>query len=148
MSDQEVPIAEGLFTWPSSQPHLLGGRCAACEAVTFPMQTGCPKCAATEMKGVELSSTGTVWTWTTQEFLPPTPPYTGPETKDNFVPYYVGYVELEGDLRVESRFIGFDDEPPHIGQSVETVLVPFRKDSEGSIVMTYAFAPTKESRHA
>jgi hypothetical protein len=41
--------------------------------------------------------------------------------------------------------IGFDDEPPRIGQRVEAVLVPFRTDDEGRQVMTYAFAPSKES---
>ena len=25
-----VPIAEGVFTWPSDEPQLIGGRCGAC----------------------------------------------------------------------------------------------------------------------
>jgi hypothetical protein len=57
----------------------------------------------------------------------------------------VGYVELQGQLRVESRLVGFVDEPPHIGQAVETILVPFRTDEEGREVMTFAFAPVKEA---
>lgn len=96
------------------------------------------------MTRVELASTGTVWTWTSQEFLPPAP-YAGPETLETFQRYYVGFVELPGELRVESRLVGFGDEPPHIGQRVQAVLVPFRTDDEGCEVMTYAFAPVMES---
>jgi uncharacterized OB-fold protein len=99
---------------------------------------------------VELSPTGTVWTWTSQEFVPPAPPYTGPETRETFEPYYVGYVELEGHLRVESRLVGFGTEAPRIGQQVDTVVIPFRTNEEGQTVMTYAFAPATatEAVHA
>jgi len=82
------------------------------------------------MEVVELSPTGTVWTWTSQEFLPKAPPYAGEETAETFQPYYVGYVELEGELRVESRLVGFADGPPHIGQQVETVVQRFRTDED------------------
>jgi uncharacterized OB-fold protein len=140
----QVPIAEDLFSWPAAEPRLLGSRCGTCEAYAFPQQGWCPRCGnATDR--VELSATGTVWTWTSQEFLPPAPPYAGPETPETFQRYYVGYVELEDELRVESRLVGFDAEPPYIGQKVEAVVLPFRTDDEGSEVMTYAFAPAKES---
>ena len=145
MDEQHVAIAEGLITLDADEPRVIGSRCAACGAYTFPAQDGCPSCAALSMEPVQLSRTGTVWTWTSQEFLPPSPPYTGPETVETFARYYVGFVELEGELRIESRLVGFGEEPPHIGQRVETVLVPFRTDEEGREVMTYAFAPTKES---
>ena len=102
---QQVPIAKGLFSWPADAPRLLGSRCGECGAYAFPSQDGCPRCSA-EMEEVELSPTGTVWTWTSQEFLPKAPPYAGEETAETFQPYYVGYVELEGELRVESRLVG------------------------------------------
>jgi len=44
-----LPVAEGLFTWPSDEPRLIGSRCAACGIVTFPAQDSCPRCASTEM---------------------------------------------------------------------------------------------------
>jgi len=144
MHEQQVPIAEGIITWSAPEPRLIGSRCTACGAYTFPVQDGCPRCTVMEMERVELARAGTVWTWTSQEFLPPAPPYTGPETTDTFERYYVGYVELDGELRVETRLVGFSDKPPRIGQHVETVLIPFRMDEEGHEVMTFAFAPTKE----
>ena len=97
---QQVPIAEGLTTGSVTEPRLLGSRCVECGAYAFPAQDGCPRCSVMGMERVELSRTGTVWTWTSQEFLPPAPPYAGPETTETFERYYVGYVELDGELRV------------------------------------------------
>jgi uncharacterized protein len=141
---EQIPIAEDLFSGPATEPRLVGSRCAGCGAYAFPIQGWCPQCGG-EMDRVELSPTGTVWTWTSQEFLPPAPPYAGPETTETFERYYVGYVELEDELRVESRLVGFGEEHPYIGQRVQAVVLPFRTDEEGREVMTFAFAPSKES---
>ena len=140
---QQIPIAEGLFSWGADPPRLLGSLCDECGAYAFPSQDGCPRCGAA-MERMELSPTGRVWTWTSQEFLPKAPPYAGEETAETFRPYFVGYVELEGQLRVESRLVGFDEEHPYIGQQVQMVVFPFRADEEGREVMSYAFAPSQE----
>ena len=91
----QVPIAGGVFTWPSDTPHLLGARCGDCGTHTFPAQAGCPRCGSESMATVELADRGTLFTFTTQEFLPKEP-YTGPETEDDFAGFVVGYVELPG----------------------------------------------------
>jgi uncharacterized protein len=142
---EQFAIAQGLFTWPTAEPRLVGSRCGECEAYVFPAQANCPRCTKTNMEPTELSRAGRVWTWTSQEFLPKAPPYAGSETPETFEPYYVGYVELDGQLHVEARLVGFDEGPPYIGQNVELVVVPFRVDEEGNRVMTYAFAPIEES---
>ncbi len=54
----QVPIAEGVFTWPSEAPQLIGSRCTACGIVTFPSQDSCPRCASTEMEQHLLARTG------------------------------------------------------------------------------------------
>ena len=133
-----VPIAEGIFTWPSDEPRLIGGRCDACGTVTFPAQDACPRCASTEMGEHLLARRGRLWAWTTQEFPPPSPPYTGP-TGDDFVPYGVGYVELGGEVRVESRLT--ETEGLETGMEMELVLVPFRTDEDGNEVVSFAFRP-------
>jgi uncharacterized OB-fold protein len=133
-----VPVAKGVFTWPSDEPRLIGSRCAACGIVTFPAQDSCPRCAAPEMKEHLLSRRGRLWAWTTQEFPPPAPPYAGP-TGAAFVPYGVGYVELAGEVRVETRLTKTDGLA--IGIDMELVLVPFRTDADGNEVVTFAFRP-------
>lgn len=133
-----VPMAEGVFTWPSEEPRLLGSRCSACGIVTFPSQDSCPRCAATEMQEHGLPRRGRLWAWTTQEFPPPSPPYTGPSGED-FVPYGVGYVQLGDEVRVETRLT--ETEGLEAGMEMELVLVPFRTDGEGNEVVTFAFRP-------
>jgi len=133
-----IPVAEGLFTWPSDEPRLIGSRCARCAIVTFPAQDACPRCSSTEMAEHLLPRRGWLWAWTTQEFPPPSPPYSGP-AGDDFVPYGVGYVELDDEVRVETRLT--ETEGLRTGMDMELVLVPFRTDDDGNEVVTYAFRP-------
>jgi uncharacterized OB-fold protein len=83
---------------------------------------------------------GRLWAWTTQEFPPPSPPYVGP-TGAAFVPFGVGYVELAGDVKVETRLTQTDG--LRIGMDMELVLVPFRTDDDGNEVVTFAFRPVR-----
>ena len=135
----QVPVAEGIFTWPSQTPQLIGTRCSACGIVTFPRQASCPRCASTEMAEHLLARRGRLWAWTTQEFPPPAPPYAGP-TGQAFVPFAVGYVEL-GDVKVETRLTDANPDALAIGMDMELVVVPFRTDDDGNEVVTFAFRP-------
>ena len=134
-----VPVADGLFTWPSDAPQLIGSQCTSCQIITFPAQGSCPRCASTEMTEHLLSRRGRLWAWTTQHFPPP-PPYAGP-TGEDFVPFGVGYVELPGEVKVETRLTACDPDVLRIGMEMELVVEPFRTDNEGNTVMTFAFRP-------
>ena len=136
----QVPVAEGIFTFPSAEPQLIGSRCSLCGIVTFPAQDSCPRCAATEMVEQLLARRGRLWAWTIQDFPPPSPPYTGPAGKD-FVPFGVGYVELPGEVKVEARLTESDPDVLVPGMEMELVLVPFRTDDDGNEVVTFAFRP-------
>jgi uncharacterized protein len=135
----QVPVAEGIFTGPSDVPRLIGSRCGECGIVTFPAQDSCPRCASADMNEEELPRRGRLWAWTTQHFPPP-PPYAGPTGAD-FVPFGVGYVELEGVVKVETRLTESDPDALQQGMEMELVLVPFRTDDDGNEVVTYAFRP-------
>lgn len=135
-----APIDESLFTWPSEAPRLRGGRCADCGTVDFPRSASCPRCASERVEDHELARRGTLWTWTVQRF-PPKPPYIGPEP---FEPYAVGYVELPGEVMVESRLVGAPPEAFAIGMPVELVVVPFTETPDGSPLVTFAFQPATE----
>jgi uncharacterized OB-fold protein len=98
----QVPVAEGIFTWPvDGAPQLIGGRCGSCGMVTFPTQGSCPRCASTAMEPHGLPTRGRLWAWTTQHFPPPSPPYAGPTGRD-FTPFGVGFVELSGEVKCRS----------------------------------------------
>ena len=125
---QKVPVAEGLFTFPSDAPQLIGSRCAVCGIITFPAQGSCPRCTSTAMEEHLLARRGRLWAWTTQDFPPPSPPYAGPTGKD-FVPFAVGYVELPGEVKVESRLTESDSSALEIGMEMELAVgaVPYER---------------------
>jgi uncharacterized OB-fold protein len=142
----QVPVAEGVFTWPSDDPQLIGTRCGECGMTTFPRQDSCPRCASTAMEEVLLERRGTLWAWTTQAFPPP-PPYAGPTGKE-FVPFGVGYVELPGEVKVESRLTESDPAKLANGMEMELVIVPLRTDDDGNEVVTFAFGPVGRGRQS
>lgn len=138
-----VPFAPDVFTWPADEPQLIGGRCTACGSVTFPQPPSCARCGSTEVERHLLAREGTLWTFTTQEFLPKEP-YASGETMETFRPYGVGLVELGGEVRVEGRLTTADVDLLDFGMPMEVVVVPFRTDPDGTEVMTFAFAPVGE----
>jgi uncharacterized OB-fold protein len=93
---------------------------------------------------VELADRGTLFTFTTQGFLPKEP-YTGPEAglenEADYTPFAIGYVELPGEVMVETRLTEADPTRLEIGMPMRLVIVPFRTEADGTEVMTYAFAP-------
>jgi uncharacterized OB-fold protein len=145
VSVAQRPIGPDVFTWPSGAPHLLGSRCGACGTVVFPVQDGCPRCGQPGMERTELSTRGTLWTWTTQDFRPKEP-YAGPGTDADFEGYLVGYVELPEGVRVVSRLVDVDRSDVQIGMEMELVLFPFTVDADGTEVVAYGFRPVREEQ--
>ncbi|MBG01478.1 MAG: DNA-binding protein [Acidimicrobiaceae bacterium] len=138
MGDQ-VPIEEGLFTWPSDSPKLVGSECQDCGAIVFPAQSGCPRCTSDNTETKELGTRGKLWTWTIQGFPPKSPPYQG--DVDAFEPFGVGYVEIHNEVKVETRLTVADKEVLEIGMEMELTFIPLFTDDEGNEVITFAFAP-------
>jgi uncharacterized OB-fold protein len=139
----QVAFAPDVFTWPAEEPRLIGGRCTACSAVTFPKQGSCARCGSLDVAEELLPRRGTLWTFTTQEFLPKEP-YAGGETQETFRPYGVGLVQLDDVVRVEARLTEADPRKLRIGMELELRIVPFRTDPDGTEVLTFAFAPVEE----
>jgi uncharacterized protein len=136
----QVAFAPDVFTWPDEEPQLIGVRCRSCAAIAFPTQASCPRCGRLEMDRHLLPRRGTLWTFTTQEFLPKEP-YASGETAETFAPYGVGLVQLGDEVRVEGRLTVSDPDHLRIGMEVQLVIVPFRTDPDGTEVLTYAFGP-------
>ncbi|BFM08339.1 Zn-ribbon domain-containing OB-fold protein [Halioxenophilus aromaticivorans] len=139
----QIPIHEGLFTWPAEQSQLLGSRCLNCGETTFPAQSDCRHCSGRETDVVPLGSKGTLWSWTIQSFMPKEP-YHSDENPETFRPYGVGYVEMPGGVRVEARLTPNQREQLRIGMPMQLEIVPFRTDEQGTQIMTYCFSALEE----
>lgn len=135
------PIADGLFTWPDDDPRLIGGRCGVCETYTFPAKTGCPKCGATDVETCRLGRFGTLWTWTSQGFIPKQP-FSGTFfSAEPFEPWFVGLIEIPGQLRLESILTGCTQETLRMGMPMRLVVLPFSRTNIDDEIVTFAFAP-------
>jgi len=128
------PLAEGLYRVVDGAPRLLGGRRKSDGKYAFPLPQGGD---AALYDPVELASEGTLWSYTVQRFRPKTP-YAGPDGAA-FRPYAVGYVELPGQIIVESHIATDDFNALKIGLPVRLTLIPFRQDPDGTQVMIYGF---------
>ena len=91
-----TPIAAQLWT-NEAEPRLIGGQHRTSGEIVFPMPPGD---AAGQYEPLPLARRGTLWSWTVQSFRPKSPPYAGPE---QFTPFALGYVELPGQVIVETR---------------------------------------------
>ncbi|HWA63325.1 MAG TPA: OB-fold domain-containing protein [Caulobacteraceae bacterium] len=135
MPAEARPIAEGLFV-TTPKPHLLGGRRKSDGKIVFPAPQGAE---AALYDVVELADEGRLWSYTVQRFRPKSPPYAGAEDDRSFRPFALGYVELPGQVIVESRIETDDPASLKIGMPMRLVLKPFER-ADGP-VLTYAFAP-------
>ena len=128
-----APVAQGLWT-DDPEPRLIGGRHRITGEIVFPMLQGD---AAQHFDAVPLSRTGTLWSWTSQDFRPKSPPYAGPE---DFTPFLIGYVELPGQVIVETRIVGATLADLKLGMAMELALEEFAPGRA-----TFAFRPAGAS---
>ncbi|MFT7175576.1 MAG: putative OB-fold protein [Halioglobus sp.] len=61
---------------------------------------------------------------------------------DNWEPYAIGLVEMEGGLRVMGMVTGIEIDSLCVGQTLEVVFKVLYNDPEAGEVLTYMFAPT------
>lgn len=125
------PIAPGLWS-EGSNPQLLGGRNSEGK-IFFPIPEGD---AGKGLEIIKLSSKGTLWSFTRQDFQPK-PPYDGPE---EFVPFLLGYIELPEKIIIESHIVDTTLEELQLGIEMEFVITPF--DNTRS---TFAYRPLKSN---
>lgn len=133
-----VPIAPDLFEDGADGPTLFGGRCKDNGRIVFPLPCG----ASAELYDpVRLGREGRLWTWTVQRFRPKSPPYAGDDTPETFRPFAVGYIELRGEVIVESRLEVDDFGTLSVGLPMELVCVRFPRSDASVACSTYAFRP-------
>jgi uncharacterized protein len=131
-------LAEGLFRVDGDRAVLFGSRREG-GTVKFPAERSELFDDADDIEPIELSTEGTLFTFTTQEFAPPFP-YKGKQSPDEFRPYIVGYVELAEGLLVETLIVGAEAESLRIGQQMVSTTTIF-ETADGQTFLTYAFTP-------
>lgn len=117
-----------LFRVDGDDVRLLASLSTTSEFLVFPPEPG--------MEVIELSPEGSLFTWTSQEFPPPSPPAI-PDGAE-FTPYGVGYVEFPEGLLVEGRLTTLDPDQLTIGATMRVVIVDYAGGS------TFAFSPAEQ----
>jgi hypothetical protein len=129
------PVADGLIVTGPDGPGLVGGRDRASGRYVFPLPQG-P--LAERYEAVTLAREGALWSFTVQRF-PPKTPFLG--TTAPFRPYAVGYVELPGQIIVESRLKTDNFSGLRIGMPMRLTTEVFARATDGEELVTYAFEP-------
>jgi uncharacterized OB-fold protein len=138
-------ITEGLFRVEGERAVLFGSRRRSSGVVKFPAERpelfdGDPKIQQ-DIEAIELSTEGTLYTYTTQEFPPPLP-YKGNRDPKVFEPYVVGFVELAEGVLVETLIVGVAASELRIGQALVSTIFTLQP-VEGDPVLTFAFRPAE-----
>jgi len=133
-------IADNLFRVDAERAVLLGSRRRSTGVVKFPAERPELFDGTDDIEPIELSTEGTLFTFTTQEFAPPLP-YKGKRTPEEFRPYIVGYVELPEGVLVETLIVGVGADALAIGQPMVSTTMVLETADEQSFV-TYAFTPS------
>jgi uncharacterized OB-fold protein len=136
-------IADNLFRVDGERAVLHGSRRRSTGVVKFPAER--PELfdanpdVQEDIEPLELPTEGTLFTFTTQEFVPPLP-YKGNRSPDVFRPYIVGFVQLGERVLVESLIIGAAVSELRIGQQMVSATTTVETEA-GESLLTYAFRP-------
>jgi uncharacterized OB-fold protein len=133
-------IAENLFRVEGDRSILLGSRRRGSGVVKFPAERPELFDGTNDIEPIELSTEGTLYTFTTQEFLPPLP-YKGNRAPEEFRPYVVGYIELPEGVLVEALIVDADADTLSIGEKMVSTTTLFER-ADGQTFLTYAFRPS------
>ncbi|MCA2263775.1 MULTISPECIES: Zn-ribbon domain-containing OB-fold protein [Mycobacterium] len=140
-------ITEGLFRVDGGRAVLFASRRRSSGAVKFPAER--PELfdgdsdIQQDIEPIELSTAGTLYTYTTQEFPPPLP-YKGNRDPKVFQPYVVGFVELAEGVLVETLIVDATADELRIGQSLVSTTTTL-ETADGQSLLTFAFRPAEES---
>jgi uncharacterized protein len=130
----ERALTDGLFRErPGGGIVLVGGYSPSSGRTHFPRMPACPYTGASDVLEVELPDEGTLWGWTAVTARPP--------GYEGAVPFGFGIVELADGLRVVTRLTEADPDALAFGQRMRVVADALTTDADGTVVLTYAFAP-------
>jgi uncharacterized OB-fold protein len=136
-------ITEGLFRVDGERTVLFASRRRSSGVIKFPAER--PELfdgdaeIQDDIEAIELSTEGTLYTYTTQEFPPPLP-YKGNRDPKVFKPYVVGFVELAEGVLVETLIVDATPAELRIGQPLVSTTTTLQS-ADAEPVLTFAFRP-------
>ena len=121
-AERSYPPRQSGFTrdfWSAlGEGRWITTRCKACERQTFPPKPVCPHCWSTQVEWTDLSTRGTLYSWTRI--------HAAPAVFAGEAPYACGIVDLESGIRLGCRLVETGATPLQVGQAVEIVVLNFR----------------------
>jgi len=138
---KQVPVGQGLFTWPSDEPRLIGTHCKSCGDYFFPKTFTChnPKCKEKQIEEVTLSRKGKLWSYSIL-YYPPPPPFVAP---DPFVPIPIVEVEIPEGLKIIGMTEDCDPKDLRFGMEMELVVGKLYTDKTGNDMIGWKFRPVR-----
>lgn len=136
MPRTRVPAIEGWFTL-DDEPRLIGTKCSESGTIFFPPETTmsrAPGHASSELVPVELSRTGTLWSYTNAGYQPPDPYI---PVSDPYEPFFIAAVELAAEKMVVLGQVvaGATHDDLTVGTEMELVLDTLYSDDDNDYVM-------------
>lgn len=123
-------VAPELVESTDDGPRLVGGRCRACGATSFPKAAVCTQCLALDIDTTHLAREGVLYAYSVVHQAP----------KGWTVPYVLGYVDLACGIRVLSH-ISADADSVRIDQQVRLSTGRVGTGSRGEPLLSYVFTP-------
>ena len=124
---------DAVRTGSDGEPRLFGTGCKDCGAKCFPPVHVCPECMSENVEDVELSTRGTLYSWSVVHVAP----------KGWKVPYVAGYVDLPEKVRVFAHVVGADPKTLQMDMPVRLTTAELLVDASGNHVESYAFTPDR-----
>ena len=112
---------------------LIGMRCLDCGIYLFGQAVFCQACSSARLEPVDLSRTGTLYSYTIVRVPPEGWP--GP------VPYVLGEVELPEGPHILAEVIDVAHEALKVGMEVRLALEEVQSSESGPALMVYKWAP-------
>ncbi len=131
-------VADNLIETTPDGPRLIGGRAHDSGRIVFPFPDGAD---AALYERVHLKPTGALWSYTVQRFPPKHPPYLGVADPQAFEPFALGYVELDGEVIVETRIVTDAPDALSLGMPMTLTTVDIPRGAGGEPITTFAFRP-------
>jgi len=132
---QALNIAgDALAEKPDGTVRLIGTECADCGHRVFPPTPVCPECMSENVSRIELSETGTLYSWSAVRIAP----------RDWKTPFIAGYVDMPEGVRVFAHMVDIDPEALSFDMKVRVCKTVLGAESDGTPIESYSFVPVEE----